>query len=205
MRPPSIMAGKGARVYAYSKDYPTPPGNIGYNPLKTYRSSLTAPDNNYQTFSDWSLNIKSDIQKRTTTISHGEQYLPGVLSGSITLNGLLSADGYMGYYTGQLVTVQLDWSSYFANPLVDTKTIRIPVTIDGIDRTANVKEAYKVTITGRLNWIFDPFNAPQGWIIPSTMSGSLNPSSDYGYTPTTPAISILSPVNFPYKDSPFYV
>lgn len=201
MRPPSIMAGKGARVYAYSKDYPTPPGNIGYNPLKTYRSSLTAPDNNYQTFSDWSLNIKSDLQKRTTTISHGEQYLPGVLSGSITLNGLLSADGYMGYYAGQLVTVQLDWSSYFTNPLVDTKTIRIPVTIDGIDRTANVKEAYKVTITGKLNWIFDPFNAPQGWLV---YSGT-GKTSDFGYTPTTPAISILSPVNFPYKDSPFYV
>lgn len=200
MRPPSIMAGKGARVYAKVTDYPTPPGNVGYNPLKQYRSSLTAPDNNYQTFSDWSLNVKSDLQKITTTISHGEQYLPGIISGDITLNGLISSEGYMGYYIGQLVNVQLDWSSYFTSPLLDTKTIRIPVTISDIDRTANVKEAYKVTVRGKLNWMFDYSNAPQGWLIPS-----VNVTQDFGYTPETPSISVISPATFPYKDSPFYV
>lgn len=205
MRPPSIMAGKGARVYAYAKDYPTPPGNIGYNPLKQYRSSDVAPNNLYQTFSDWTLNVKADLNKRTTVISHGEQYLPGILSGDISLNGLLSSEGYMGFYTGQLVTVQLDWSSYFLNPVLDSKTIRIPVTISDINRSANVKDAYKISISGKLNWIFDFSNAPQGWLTVPTEKTSLNPSSDFGFTPATPAIAANSSATFPFNDSPFYV
>ncbi len=202
---PSIMSGKGARVYAYTLKYPTPPGNVTYNPLDTYRGSLTNPDNRYQTFSDWSLSVKSDLQKRTTTISHGEQYLPGIMSGEITLNGLLSYEGSMGYYLGQLVVIHLDWSVYFTAGKKNTKNLRIPVTIAGMDRTASVKDAYKVTINGKLNWIYDPFKAPKGWFVRSKESGSRNPGSDYGYTPVTPAIRSDSPANAPNPDSPFYI
>lgn len=199
MRPPSIMSGKRARVYSYAKEYPLPPGNVSYNPIQQYRSSTVKPNNDYQTFSNWSLSIKSDLQSRTTVISHGEQYLPGVLSGEISLDGLVSSEGYMGYYAGQLVTVQLDWSQYFTSALADTKTIRIPVTISGIDRKASVKDAYQITINGKVNWIFDVGTAPQGWLVKEGAE-----EKKYGFIPTTPAIDVYSPASYPLLDSPYY-
>lgn len=209
MRPPSIMAGKGARVYAYKSSYPAPPGNIMYNPLQNFRNfSVKDPDNNYQTFSDWSLTVKSDLQKRSTTISHGEQYLPGILSGDISLSGMISSEGYMGYYVGQLVTVELNWSSYFdkTKKEVDTKTLKIPVSIASIDRTTSVKDAYKVSISGKLNFIFDPYKAPDGaFMYDRNGTISTNPDPNYyGYIPTTPAIADLS-ASPSSKQSPFYI
>lgn len=209
MRPPSIMAGKGARVYAYKSSYPTPPGNIVYNPLQNFRNfSVKDPDNNYQTFSDWSLTVKSDLQKRSTIISHGEQYLPGIMSGDISLSGMISSEGYMGYYVGQLVTVELNWSSYFdkTEKKVDTKTLKIPVSIASIDRTTSVKDAYKVSISGKLNFIFDPNKAPDGALV-YDRNGTIATSPDlnyYGYIPTTPAIADLS-ASPSSKQSPFYI
>lgn len=181
----ALATGNRCRLSLTQRPIPPYPGDeVSLDPPPVYGGEAGG-----QTYFEWSIKVSGQPIDRSNVFSTASQSALGMVDGTVTLNGyvpleFLTGIRVNGYYN---LLIEQQWVKTTTSD-IGTKWYSFPFLVTDLDIGANVRNAWQMTITGKIQYSSmtpDPFD--------DAMYIEKDPVG-LGYTPLTADAS-----EFPYN------